>query len=523
MRHSTNSGFLWGVATSAYQSEGGYNGPGQPRTNWALAEEKRDVVRSGNAAEFWTRYEDDFARCRAMGLNAFRLGIEWSRVQPVRSDNHSLPPAFDLDALDRYADMIAACRAHGLEPVVTLHHFVHPAWLGSDPWLDPRTPELFAAYVEKTVAHVNLKLAAQRIEPVRFFLTINEPNMLVLNTYLGDQFPGKGRIGFRSVAAAYSNVLVAHVRAYNALHDLYEREGWPRPMVAFNNYCVDLYWSDKVLLDLICVRERNVPRGGVREYIRRKTDEFEAAFRAARIPLHKDLPYWFGALIKHVSDYLGFRRFDPAHFAPLLDAVYGSPRARLFDCVAFDYYDPFAAHAFRLPVFWDHEFKNKSFRSWVMNTITSKWWDWRVLPRGLHFFCDYYSRDFGGRPVLIAENGMALRRRADNHATLRRDRMTRSQFLRLHVHEVARIVNDGIPLIGYLHWSLFDNYEWGSFTPRFGLFSLDYTRDADRLVEDHHGDRPSETYATLVREAREKMARTHEPLAARFDRGRADM
>src|SRR2546428_11006227 len=104
-----HSEFLWGVATSAYQSEGGYNGPGQPRTNWAVAEEKRDVVRSGNAAEFWTRYEQDFARCRAMGLNAFRLGIEWSRVQPVLSHNHSLPPAFDLDALDHYARVIAAC------------------------------------------------------------------------------------------------------------------------------------------------------------------------------------------------------------------------------------------------------------------------------------------------------------------------------------------------------------------------------------------------------------------------------
>ena len=69
-----------------------------------------------------------------------------------------------------------------------------------------------------------------------------------------------------------------------------------------------------------------------------------------------------------------------------------------------------------------------------------------------------------------------------------------------------KIVNDGIPLIGYLHWSLFDNYEWGSFTPRFGLLSLDYTRSTGRLLEDHLGDRPSETYAQLILEAREQMA-----------------
>ena len=47
------------------------------------------------------------------------------------------PPPFDYAALDHYAKMFAACQRNGLEPVVTLHHFVHPAWLGTDPWLDP--------------------------------------------------------------------------------------------------------------------------------------------------------------------------------------------------------------------------------------------------------------------------------------------------------------------------------------------------------------------------------------------------
>jgi beta-glucosidase/6-phospho-beta-glucosidase/beta-galactosidase len=119
----------------------------------------------------------------------------------------------------------------------------------------------------------------------------------------------------------------------------------------------------------------------------------------------------------------------------------------------------------------------------VLATVTSKWWDWRVLPRGLHFFCKHYAEDFG-RPVLIAENGMALRRRPDRADRQRRDRMTRSQFLRLHVHEVTKIVNEGIPLVGYLHWSLFDNYEWGSYTPRFGLYAIDFSAGTEREIAD---------------------------------------
>jgi len=502
--------FLWGVATSAYQAEGGYNGPEQPVTNWWLSEQKGDVSVTGITADFWNRYEEDFARCQELGLSAFRMGIEWSRVQPSfkRSPGKpepgdptiNAPPPFDFSALDHYVEMFSACQRHGLEPVVTLHHFVHPVWLGTDPWLDSRTPALFAKYVHTAVSYLNERLE----RPLQWFITINEPNMLVLNSYFGHQFPSRAPSGFRTMTAAYNQLLRAHIEAYNTLHDLYAEHGWPEPRISVNNYCSDMYWSDKLQLDLLCARERGVPRHQVGNYICDHAREFDCAFRKARLPLHRDISYYFGAIVKRVSNWLGYRNFNASDFAPLLETLYASPRARVLDYIGLDYYDPFAAHIFRFPVLWDHEFKNKSFRSWVLATVTSKWWDWRVLPRGLHFFCKYYASDFG-RPVLIAENGMALRRRKDNRSSGRRDRMRRSDFLRLHVHEVVKIVNDGIPLMGYLHWSLFDNYEWGSFTPRFGLYSLNYEKGTDRLVEDHTGDRPSETYAALVKTAREKM------------------
>ncbi len=182
--------FLWGVATSPYQSEGGYNGPGQPQTNWATAEAGKDVMPTGKAAEFWERYAEDFQRCRELGLNAFRLGIEWSRVQPALGNEPGPAPAFDFAALDHYAEMFAECRRRGMEPVVTLHHFVHPAWLGGDPWMSVETPALFEAYVKHVVTYVNKKLTdGHGMAPLKYFITINEPNMLVLNTYLGNQFP----------------------------------------------------------------------------------------------------------------------------------------------------------------------------------------------------------------------------------------------------------------------------------------------------------------------------------------------
>ncbi len=484
--------FLWGVSTSAYQAEGGLNGPGQPATNWAAAEARGDVAVCGPAADFWNRYPDDFAECVRLGLNAFRLGIEWTRLWPARGAE------LDRAALKRYAEILRTCQRAGLEPVVTLHHFTHPAWLGPDPWLEPGTPELFARYVRDLCTALNPLLD----RPLRWIITINEPNMLVLNTYLGRQFPGRARSGLAQVTRGLGLLLRAHVLAYRAIHEVYRQHGWPAPRVTFNNYCSDLYWSDKVILDLCAARSRGVARRDIEPFIVEQAREFDRTFANARLPLRHDAAYFVGSMVKRVTNWVGYRRFKAEDFALALDVLYSGDQPAVLDLIGLDYYDPFAAHAFRLPVLWDHEFRNRSFRTWVLATITSKWWDWRVLPAGLHFFCTYYAQDFG-LPVLIAENGLAIRRRPDNRDLApRRDKITRSGFLRLHVAEVRRMLADGVPLAGYLHWSLFDNYEWGSYTPRFGLYSIDYTTGLDRQPIDPWGDHPAQTYAELIREFR---------------------
>jgi beta-glucosidase/6-phospho-beta-glucosidase/beta-galactosidase len=127
-----------------------------------------------------------------------------------------------------------------------------------------------------------------------------------------------------------------------------------------------------------------------------------------------------------------------------------------------------------------------------------------MLPEGLAFFVRRLGRH--GLPLLIAENGMALRRLPDNSPIKRRDNLTRSQYLREHVRVVARMIEQGQPLAGYLHWSLFDNYEWGSFAPRFGLYSLDYTVYPTRHAVDATGDNASATYREEIEQARAQLA-----------------
>lgn len=500
--------FLWGVATSAYQSEGGMNAGTKLRTNWAKAEELAKVAPVGEAAGFWTRFRDDFELCHDLGLNAFRLGISWTRLQPTRQ--HALDGRVDEAAVNHYVAMLAACREAGLEPILTLHHFTHPEWMGSDPWLSEDAAVVFARFASISLQAINKRLIAQHdSNPVRWLITINEPNMLVLNSYIGNQFPAGRHRGFRISHRAYNGLLRGHVLVYQNLHELYRREGWPTPLISFNNYCSDLYWSDKLLLDLVAHRERGVPRRSLHDYICEKCEAFAEEFASARIRMHRDVPYYFGRLFKAVVNMIGRATFMPSIFKPLLDEIEQANCESFLDYIGLDYYDPFMAHLFRLPRFGDFRQGDTGLRAWMMNSVTSKWWDWRVLPQGLGFFCEYYSRDFGGRGVLIAENGMAINRERDNRLHPRRDGMTRSQFLRLHVHEVCKLINQEVPLLGYLHWSLFDNYEWGSYSPRFGLYSIDYERGLDRIPDDPTGDRPASTYARLIAEARKSSCQSN--------------
>ena len=138
-RFELPAGFRFGVATAGFQVEGGYNGPGEPANNWVGWERCGRVEPSGIALDFWHRYEDHLDRAVAAGCDAFRLSVEWARVEPAEGD-------IDDTALDRYRAILDACHQRGLLPLITLHHFTHPDWLGEELWLQTDSPERFAAW-----------------------------------------------------------------------------------------------------------------------------------------------------------------------------------------------------------------------------------------------------------------------------------------------------------------------------------------------------------------------------------------
>ena len=257
------------------------------------------------------------------------------------------------------------------------------------------------------------------------------------------------------------------------------------------------------MIDLLFAPSRGVPKEKVYDDLAERAKAFDERFNQARLfPMHGPR-YFLGQWIKRFHHSVGKRGFSAPCWSRLKDLLYERTEVPL-DYIAFDYYDPFCAHALRWPTWHDFDSRRRSFRDWMLESVASKWWDWHMLPEGLAFFVKHLGRY--GKPLLIAENGMAFRRLPDNRPFRRNDNVHRSQYLREHVRVVSRLVERGQPLIGYLHWSLFDNYEWGSFAPRFGLFSLDYTVYPTRHAVDVTGDNPSATYTEEIKEARAQLA-----------------
>ncbi|MEW1840431.1 family 1 glycosylhydrolase [Nonomuraea angiospora] len=151
------SGFLWGAATAPHQVEGNNVNSDW----WALEQAMPGMQRSGDAVDSYHRFAEDMRLLAGAGLNAYRFGIEWARVEPV-------PGEFSRAELAHYRRMIDTALDLGLTPVITLHHFTNPRWFS---WLADDAVQRFQAYVRQ---------ATSILDGVEWVCTMNEPNMLAL-------------------------------------------------------------------------------------------------------------------------------------------------------------------------------------------------------------------------------------------------------------------------------------------------------------------------------------------------------
>ena len=269
---------------------------------------------------------------------------------------------------------------------------------------------------------------------VRYWITFNEPMIYLYQGYVAGVWP-PGERSWRTTWRALAGMLRAHRSAYWLIHQRLD-DGARPPIVGFaKNMVVFAPCDPRSLRDRLARWARH----------RIFNDFVLAAFRRGRIG------WWPGR--RRCLDIIGLNYYtrDFVHFA-------GWVGGRLFGQVC--------------SVMHHRDVGERNMLGW------------EIYPEGIHRCLRNLARY--RLPILVTENGICTA-----------DDAQRWRFIRGHLAQVARAMREGASVVGYLHWSLMDNFEWHEgFGPRFGLVEVDYATQARRV-------RPSaERFAQVCRTGR---------------------
>lgn len=185
------NGFLWGSSTAAHQVEG--NNTNNDWYQWEQAGNIKDKQVSGLACDHYSKFREDIDLMASMHHKAYRLSIEWSRIEPRRGEiNHA--------AIAHYVEVLRYLKECGIRSFVTLHHFTSPTWFDWESHDADENLAIFAGLIARSAIG----------ELVDFWIPINEPNVLANHGYLkGDFPPGRKSLG------TFYRVLIKMTDAHN--------------------------------------------------------------------------------------------------------------------------------------------------------------------------------------------------------------------------------------------------------------------------------------------------------------------
>jgi beta-glucosidase len=412
-------GFLWGVATSAYQIEGAADADGRGPSIWDTFSHEPGRVLHGDtgdiAADHYHRLDEDLDLLDQLGIQAYRFSISWPRVQP--DGRGELNPR----GLDFYRRLLDGLAGRGIEPMVTLYHWDLPQALDDDGgWLNRDTTARFAEYAALMVDELG-KLA-------RRWITLNEP---WCSAFLG-YYEGRFAPGHRDYSEAYTAVhhlLLAHGLGLAAI-----RATAPDLEVGLTCNLADIAAASPA--------DANAARAADLEENRLFLD-----------------PVFRGA---YPADAPGLVR-DPAL---VRDGDLESISAPL-DFFGVNYY-------VREMIAADPAEPNRGWhRVAPTGPLTGK--GDGIAPDGLTKVLRRLQDEYAPNlPIYITESGVPYNDYVDPEGRV--NDPERIDYLARHFAAARNAIDAGIDLRGYFVWSLLDNFEWDSgYAMRFGLVYVDYS------------------------------------------------
>ncbi|WP_299771423.1 GH1 family beta-glucosidase [uncultured Tateyamaria sp.] len=409
-------GFLFGAATSAYQIEGhAYGDAG--RAMWDdFAATPGNVVRAedgARACDHYHRYESDLDLLRDGGFDAYRFSTSWARVMP---DGRNVNP----EGLDFYDRLVDAMLERDLKPCATLYHWELPSALADlGGWRNRDIAGWFGDFTEAVMGRIGDRTYS--VATINEFWCVS-----FLSHFLGHHAPGLRDI--RATARAMHHVLLAHGTSIERMRGM----GIGNLGAVFN-----MEWATPA------------------------DDSLEAAEAAA---LYDDYYNHFFVSGAFKGTYPGrlTAAFGP-HFPDGWQDDMTTIKAPL-DWAGINYYTRSILAPNDGP--WPHHHS-------VEGPLEKTQMGWEVYPQGLRDFLVRTASEYtGDLPLFVTENGMA-------NADVIVDGMVqddaRIAYFQSHLQAVRDAIAKGVPVQGYMAWSLMDNYEWAlGYEKRFGMVHVDF-------------------------------------------------
>ncbi len=364
-----------------------------------------------DAVDHYHRYREDIRLMADAGLNAYRFSVEWARIEP--EEGH-----FDEVETAHYLDVIRCCKEYGLEPIVTLHHFSSPKWLiGKGGWEAESTVEDFTRYVRYIVGKLGGGL--------HYICTINEANMGIQVAAIAKRYMKQMQAQAAKAQTTDGTVQVG-INLEKMMAD--QKAAAEENLNVFGVEKVENFTSMRTPEgDKIVCRAHEAARAVIKELypeikvgLTLSLHDIQAVSGGEEIAL-KEWEDEFTHYLPYIQndDFLGVQNYTRSLIGP--EGILPTPAGAELTQMNYEFYPEALEHVIRKA-----------------------------------------AKDFKG-DLIVTENGIAT----DNDER-------RIAFIKQALLGVQNCIHDNLPVKGYFHWSLLDNFEWQKgYSMTFGLIAVD--------------------------------------------------
>jgi len=419
--------FTWGVATSAYQIEGGRT-DGKGDSIWDRFAHTPGRIANGEtgdvACDHYHRFRQDVEIMKELGVDAYRFSVAWTRILPEGRGR------IEERGIAFYDRLVDALLDAGIEPWLTLYHWDLPQTLEEEGgWRNRATVDAFAEYAATVAGRLG--------DRVKNWITINEPWVAAMVGHLeGVHAPGLK--DWKAALTAGHHLLLAHGRGVNVI-----RESAPGARVGIALDCRPSYPASDHLEDLAAQHH----------------------FDGFRNRWFFDPTFGRGYPADMMDSYRNSGRIEGDGPNWLVDGdleVIAQP----LDFLGINYYTSIVIGQ------GNQESEDTGVKPGPEPPDGYTEMGWPITPQALTEFLKRVAAEYSPAEIVITENGASFSDGPGPDGRVRDIR--RIAYLSDHIDAVISARREGAPVNGYFVWSLLDNFEWArGYSQRFGLVWVD--------------------------------------------------